>query len=112
MRLILVLHEIYSALAMKPEKGSRRVCPEGHVYYKSSDCPACPKCESARQPEAGFMLAVAAPARRALEGAGIKTLKQLAKYSEKEILALHGIGKTAIPRLKAALEKSGLHFKA
>lgn len=92
-------------------KGTLRVCAQGHRYYKSSDCPTCPVCEAARQPTAAFTLALSAPARRALENAGIKTLKQLAKYSEKEILALHGIGPSAIPKLKAELKKNGLAFR-
>jgi DNA-directed RNA polymerase alpha subunit len=51
-----------------------------------------------------------APARRALENADIKTLKQLSKYSEKDILKLHGIGKTVIPILKSELNEVGLTF--
>ena len=92
-------------------KRTLRICSQGHRYYKSSDCPACPECESERKPVAEFMKGLSAPARRALENAGIKTLKQLAKYSEKEILALHGIGPGAIPKLKNALQKSVLGFR-
>lgn len=91
--------------------GTLRICPQGHRYYKSSDCPTCPVCEKERKTVAEFMNALSAPARRALENAGIKTLKQLAKYSEKEILALHGIGPSAIPKLKAELKKIGLTFR-
>jgi len=46
-----------------------------------------------------------------LENASIKTLKQLSKYSENDILKLHGIGKTTIPILKRELEKAGLTFQ-
>lgn len=95
---------------MPNAKGTLRTCPKGHRYYKSSDCPTCPHCESERKPVAEFMKVISAPARRALERAGIKTLKQLAKYSEKELLALHGIGPGAIPKLKSELKKSGLSF--
>ncbi len=35
---------------------------------------------------------ISQPAHRALQGAGINTLKQLTHYSEKELLALHGFG--------------------
>ncbi len=90
---------------------NRRICDKGHVYYKSSDCPACPICENERIPSAYFLAALSAPARRALEGAGICTLKQLSKYSEKEILQLHGMGPGSIPRLKDALTECGLSFK-
>ena len=32
-------------------KGSKRVCPNGHTYYKSSDCPVCPICENEKKQE-------------------------------------------------------------
>lgn len=95
----------------KPKK-TLRTCPNGHCCYKSSDCPACPVCESAKKPEADFLLLLSAPARRAMENAGIQTLQQLANYSQKEILQLHGIGKTSLPVLAKALEAAGLGFQA
>lgn len=79
---------------------TNRTCPKGHQYFKSSDCPVCPICESARKPKDNFMALLSAPARRALENAGISTLAQLAQYSEKELLALHGFGPSAIKKLK------------
>ncbi|GGG83445.1 hypothetical protein GCM10007415_15640 [Parapedobacter pyrenivorans] len=88
-----------------------KVCPNGHTYYKSTDCPTCPVCEAARKPSEGFLSLLSAPARRALMSIGITELKQLSTYSEKEILALHGIGKTSIPLLKDALSQVGLGFK-
>lgn len=54
---------------------------------------------------------ISGPAQNALEGAGITTLAQLAKFTEKEILKLHGIGPSAIPKLKKALGAQGLSFK-
>lgn len=87
-----------------------RTCPKGHRYYKSTDCPTCPVCEAARKPGAGFMAALSAPAQRALENAGITTVKQLSRYSEPEIMKLHGMGPSTIPRLRAALEEAGLDF--
>jgi predicted RecB family nuclease len=92
-------------------KGTLRICPKGHRYYKSSDCPTCPKCEELKKPTDGFLGGLSAPAQRALTGAGIKTVKQLANYSEKDILALHGIGPSAIPKLKAALKNAKLSFR-
>ena len=50
------------------------------------------------------------PALRAMENAGITTLRKLSKYSESDILKLHGIGKTAIPVLKNALKDAGFTF--
>lgn len=89
----------------------RSVCPEGHVYYKSSDCPTCPICEQEKKPESGFLSLLSAPARRALETAGITTLSELAKHTEKEILKLHGMGPASMPVLRKALEERGLVFK-
>jgi len=60
---------------MAPSKKSLRVCPNGHEYYKSSDCPTCPICEAERKPKQGFMALIPAPARRALEGEGINSLE-------------------------------------
>jgi hypothetical protein len=54
---------------------------------------------------------LAAPARRALENAGIKSLVQLSKRSEAEILKLHGMGPSSIPKLRKALQAEGLSFK-
>ncbi len=91
-------------------KKTLRTCINGHKYYKSSDCPTCPTCEEAKRPNEGFLSVLYAPARRALENANITTLKQLSTFSEKDILKLHGIGKTAIPLLKRELNKFGLTF--
>ena len=88
----------------------RKVCAQGHVFYKSSDCPTCPQCEAAKRPAGGFLADLAAPARRALEGAGLTTLAKLARKSEAEIAALHGMGPNAIARLRAHLESAGKGF--
>lgn len=92
-------------------KGTLRICKAGHQYYKSSDCPTCPICEKERKPQTGFLSLVAAPARRALENAGIKTLHQLAKHSEREILQLHGMGPNSVVKLREALKLEGLSFQ-
>jgi DNA-directed RNA polymerase alpha subunit len=94
---------------VKP-KGTLRACRNGHQYYKSSDCPTCPICEKERAQKEGFLAELSAPARRALENAGIRTLKQLAGKSEKEILNLHGIGPSSIPKLKKLLKNVGFSF--
>lgn len=95
---------------MTVSKKNLRVCKNGHQYYKSSDCPTCPVCEEERKPVAGFATLLAAPARRALENAGIKTLQQLAQKSEADILNLHGMGASSIPKLRDALKAAGLSF--
>ncbi|HVD97812.1 MAG TPA: RNA polymerase alpha subunit C-terminal domain-containing protein [Cytophagaceae bacterium] len=93
------------------KNGTLRTCPKGHQYYKSTDCPTCPTCEQEKKPSTGFLSMLSAPARRALENHGIKTLKQLSKFSEKEIMEFHGMGPSSIPKLRAALEAEGLTFK-
>jgi hypothetical protein len=88
-----------------------RTCKYGHKYYKSSDCPTCPICDGNKKPKDGFMAALAAPARRALEKEKITSLMDLSKWSEEEIIKLHGIGPSSIPKLKKALKEEGLQFK-
>lgn len=92
-------------------KGILKTCKQGHQFYKSSDCPVCPVCERERKPNIGFLALIAAPARRALERENILTLEDLAKHTEKEILALHGMGPGTIPKLKKALGENKLSFK-
>jgi hypothetical protein len=88
-----------------------RTCANGHQYYKSSDCPTCPVCEAAKKPEDGLLSRLSAPARRALEHHGITTEETLSSYTEKEILALHGIGPSSMPVLRKALTDKKLAFK-
>lgn len=88
-----------------------RTCSKGHQYYKSSNCPTCPVCEAGRKPKDGFLSFLSAPARRALENNGIKTVKDLSRYSEKDVLKFHGMGKASIPILLKALKAEGLNFK-
>jgi hypothetical protein len=94
-------------------KKQPRACKKGHTYYKSSDCPTCPVCEAERKLEVtnGFLSLLVAPARRALENKGITSLEQLTAFTEKEILALHGMGPSTLPVLKKALKEKKLSFK-
>jgi uncharacterized protein YndB with AHSA1/START domain len=50
------------------------------------------------------------PARRALAGASIENIEQLAQHSEAEIKELHGIGPSAMDLLRNDLEAHGLTF--
>ncbi|MBC7487358.1 MAG: DUF1801 domain-containing protein [Cytophagaceae bacterium] len=93
----------------KEKQKKLRTCPKGLPYYKSSDCLTCPICESQRKPRTGFLSALSAI--RVLESKKIKTLKQLSKFSEAEILQLYGIGPSAIPKLRNALKNESLPFK-
>jgi hypothetical protein len=54
---------------------------------------------------------LAQPALRALAGAGIRSLEQLAGYSKAEIRQWHGIGPNALKTLREALKVKGLTFK-
>jgi len=53
---------------------------------------------------------LAAPARRALAGAGIQRLEQLTRLSEEDLKQLHGIGPNALKQLHQALRAKGLSF--
>lgn len=93
------------------KKKTLRVCEKGHQYYKSSDCPICPLCEKESARPDSFFSFLSAPARRALESKGILSEEDLSQYKEREILELHGLGKTSLPLLRQALLKKGLTFK-
>ena len=92
-------------------KGILKTCKNGHKFYKNSDCPICPICEEERKPKDNFLSLLGAPARRALEREGITTLDKLTAYSEKDILTMHGMGKSSIPKLNEVLAKAGFSFK-
>jgi len=96
---------------MSELKKTLRVCKKGHRYYKSSDCPTCPICETERKPTDGFLSLLSAPARRALENKGITTLEQLSKFTEGDILKLHGMGKASLPKMRKLLSAKDLSFK-
>jgi DNA-directed RNA polymerase alpha subunit len=96
---------------MATTRKNKRTCSKGHVYFKSSDCPTCPVCENQNKPVDGFLSLVSAPARRALEKDGITTLKKLSRWSEQELLQLHGLGPSTLPILRSALKKAGLTLK-
>lgn len=58
----------------------------------------------------GLPSELAAPARRALVGAGYRHLEQLAEHPESEISRLHGMGPKALGQLRGALAERGLSF--
>ena len=53
---------------------------------------------------------LAAPAKRALAGAGIRSLADLARRTETEVAALHGMGPNALRLLREKLAARGLGF--
>ncbi|NBP68616.1 MAG: hypothetical protein EBR30_07785 [Cytophagia bacterium] len=105
------LHENYDKAAEKERKQQLRMCKQGHQFYKSSDCPTCPICEKEKKKTQVFIEKLSAPATRALMNAGIKSLKQLAKYKAADVLKLHGVGPSALPIMRKALSAKGLSFK-
>jgi sulfite reductase beta subunit-like hemoprotein len=52
------------------------------------------------------------PALRALAHVGVNSLEELTKLTEREFLALHGVGPASLPVIRAALAAAGLSFKA
>lgn len=54
---------------------------------------------------------ISAPATRAITGFGITMLEQFNKYTEDEIMQLHGMGPKAMGILKQALKEKELSFK-
>lgn len=78
-------------------------CENGHTFSKRSDCRACPICEEEQKPQAGFLSLISAPARRALEHNGIDTLEKLTRLDERELLKMHGIGKSVVAKLRGLL---------
>lgn len=90
-----------------------KICSKGHRFEKTSDCPTCPHCakEEMKAAYAAGFPRIGSPAYNALKHEGI-TLSDLPDYSEKELLALHGVGPKAIGILRAYLQEKGLSFAA
>jgi hypothetical protein len=65
-----------------------------------------------RIPDGDLPEGLSRPARRALQGAGLTSLARIADVTEADVLRLHGVGPTAIVRLRAALAERGLAFRA
>jgi hypothetical protein len=64
--------------------------------------------EEASSPE--LPASIGRPANAALVDAGITTLEQLAERTEREVLALHGVGPKAVRILAAELAGRNLSF--
>lgn len=93
------------------EEKIAKICLNGHKYYHTSDCPACPTCwKEYKANHTSEFDGMSAPAQRALETAGIKTLVDLAKWTQKDILKLHGMGSASIPMMKAKLKEINADF--
>ncbi|MHA6625851.1 MmcQ/YjbR family DNA-binding protein [Pseudonocardia sichuanensis] len=62
-------------------------------------------------PDADLPPGIGKPATRALLGAGLPTLEQVAGRTEAELLALHGVGPKAVRILAEALRERGLSLR-
>lgn len=60
----------------------------------------------------GLPSELGAPAREALNDAGVTNLEQLSAMTEEQVLALRGMGPKAIAVLRSALEDAGLAFQS
>ena len=69
------------------------------------------KPESTHPNATAFPAGISGPALRALAVAGIRSMAQLAKLSEEEVAALHGMGPKGVKLLKAGLAAQGRHFR-
>jgi predicted flap endonuclease-1-like 5' DNA nuclease len=61
--------------------------------------------------QAAFPRGVSGPALRALHGAGVRSVSDLARWTEADLAALHGMGPKALEILRTALEASGHTFR-
>lgn len=88
-----------------------KTCSNGHSFNKTSNCPVCPVCESINNPKEGVFATIGAPARRALAAQGIFGIKDLSKWSKKELLKLHGVGPNAANKIEKIVTEAGYKLK-
>jgi hypothetical protein len=88
-----------------------KTCANGHPFEKTSDCPTCPICERDRVATSAIPK-IGAPATRALEKAGVHGLEDLADWTERDLLAMHGMGPRAVGILREHLAERGLSLKS
>ena len=62
--------------------------------------------------QAAFPPGLSGPALRALASAGIRSVSDLAAWSEADLAALHGMGPKALTALRQALAARGEAFRA
>lgn len=56
-------------------------------------------------------IGLAAPARRALTGAKLYRVSDLRKISLEELMGLHGMGKSAVARLRVIMDAKKISFR-
>ena len=65
----------------------------------------------ATHPNAGAFPPIGGPALRALARAGVRSLAELSRWSERDLLRLHGMGPKGVRLLGEALAARGSRFK-
>lgn len=87
------------------------VCPQGHTFEKTSDCPTCPVCaqNELKAAYANGYPRIGAPAFRALKEHKV-SLEDLPNYSETQLLEMHGVGPRAVRILGEYLKEKGKSF--
>lgn len=103
-----------SALHIPLDKPLPKTLLKKLIRARLSECPVKQGKVNLKQYESKDQLwrelKLAAPARRALVDSNIFTLKELTKYSQDELLGMHGIGVNAIATLIKALKKQNLRL--
>jgi predicted flap endonuclease-1-like 5' DNA nuclease len=67
--------------------------------------------ETTHPNQAAFPRGVSGPALRALHAAGVRSMRDLAGWTEADLAALHGMGPKALGLLRDALAQSGRQFR-
>ena len=67
--------------------------------------------DSTHPNRAAFPAGMSGPSLRALHGAGIRSMDDLARWTESDLAALHGMGPKGIRILRDALSTSGRGFR-
>lgn len=69
------------------------------------------KPESTHPNAAAFPEGLSGPALRALAHEGIRSMAQLAQWTEKDVAAFHGMGPKGVRMLKEGLAQQGRRFR-
>lgn len=67
--------------------------------------------ESTHPNRAAFPAGLSGPALRALDAVGARSMDDLSRWTEAELLALHGMGPKVVRILRDALAASGRRFR-
>ena len=111
--------EYVSVVRIPQRMASNLESPDVELKRSGSDprqidlgrCNMSPTRATTHPNEAAFPVGLSGPALRALAHAGIGSMAQLARRSEAELRALHGMGPKALRILKSALADQSRHFR-